>query len=31
MRPLGKDPVALIGTVLWDEFPDLPNEADCAA
>jgi PAS domain S-box-containing protein len=28
MRALGKDPVALIGTVLWDEFPDVPNEAE---
>jgi hypothetical protein len=25
---LGKDPVALIGKVLWDEFPSVPNEAN---
>jgi signal transduction histidine kinase len=24
---LGKDPVDLIGKVLWDEFPNVPNEA----
>jgi PAS domain S-box-containing protein len=28
MKRLGKDPVALIGKVLWDEFPEVPNEAD---
>jgi PAS domain S-box-containing protein len=27
MRVLGKDPGLLIGRVLWDEFPDLPNAA----
>ena len=27
MRALGKDPARLIGAVLWDEFPDLPNAA----
>jgi PAS domain S-box-containing protein len=27
MKQLGKDPAALIGTVLWDEFPVVPNEA----
>ena len=26
MRVLGKDPASLIGKVLWEEFPDLPNE-----
>jgi signal transduction histidine kinase len=26
MRILGKDPTSLIGKVLWEEFPDLPNE-----
>lgn len=25
MRKLGKDPAQLIGKVLWDEFPDVPN------
>lgn len=28
MSALGKDPVALIGAVLWDEFPHVPNEAE---
>jgi len=27
MQVLGKDPVGLIGKVLWDEFPYVPNEA----
>lgn len=27
MRALGKDPHALIGKTLWDEFPEVPNEA----
>jgi PAS domain S-box-containing protein len=27
MRLLGKDPAKLIGKVLWDEFPNPPNEA----
>jgi PAS domain-containing protein len=27
MKVLGKDPVRLIGTVLWEEFPSVPNEA----
>jgi PAS domain S-box-containing protein len=27
MQQLGKDPEWLIGKVLWDEFPDVPNEA----
>jgi PAS domain S-box-containing protein len=27
MRLLGKDPADLIGKVLWDEFPEVPNEA----
>jgi PAS domain-containing protein len=26
MRILGKDPMSLIGKVLWEEFPDVPNE-----
>jgi PAS domain S-box-containing protein len=26
MRSLGKDPDALIGTVSWKEFPDMPNK-----
>ncbi|MCI0677272.1 MAG: sigma 54-interacting transcriptional regulator [Phycisphaerales bacterium] len=26
MKILGKDPQALIGKVLWDEFPNVPNE-----
>jgi PAS domain S-box-containing protein len=26
MKLLGKDPTDLIGKVLWDEFPDVPNE-----
>jgi C4-dicarboxylate-specific signal transduction histidine kinase len=26
MRILGKDPASLIGKVLWEEFPDVPNE-----
>jgi PAS domain S-box-containing protein len=26
MRVLGKDPVSLIGKVLWDEFPYVPDE-----
>jgi signal transduction histidine kinase len=26
MKALGKDPVGLIGKVLWDEFPVVPNE-----
>jgi PAS domain S-box-containing protein len=26
MSVLGKDPDALIGKVLWDEFPEVPNE-----
>jgi C4-dicarboxylate-specific signal transduction histidine kinase len=26
MRKLGKDPDLLIGKVLWDEFPEVPNE-----
>jgi PAS domain S-box-containing protein len=28
MKLLGKDPAALIGKVLWDEFPDVPNQAN---
>jgi PAS domain S-box-containing protein len=28
MSALGKDPIALIGAVLWDEFPTVPNEAE---
>jgi C4-dicarboxylate-specific signal transduction histidine kinase len=28
MRRLGKDPERLIGKVLWEEFPDVPNEAN---
>src|SRR6266511_4800200 len=27
MKVLGKDPARLIGRVLWEEFPDVPNEA----
>jgi len=27
MRRLGKDPEQLIGKILWDEFPNVPNEA----
>jgi PAS domain S-box-containing protein len=27
MKALGKDPAGLIGSVLWEEFPDVPNEA----
>lgn len=27
MRKLGKDPEGLVGKVLWDEFPEVPNEA----
>lgn len=27
MRALGKDPHALIGKTLWNEFPEVPNEA----
>jgi PAS domain S-box-containing protein len=26
MKVLGKDPARLIGKVLWEEFPDVPNE-----
>ena len=26
LRALGKDPAAMIGKVLWDEFPNPPNE-----
>jgi PAS domain S-box-containing protein len=26
MRTLGKDPKNIIGKVLWDEFPEVPNE-----
>jgi PAS domain S-box-containing protein len=26
MKILGKDPVKLIGKVLWEEFPEVPNE-----
>jgi PAS domain S-box-containing protein len=26
MKLLGKDPASLIGKVLWEEFPDVPNE-----
>ncbi|MEA3208490.1 MAG: hypothetical protein QOE70_1547 [Chthoniobacter sp.] len=28
MKLLGKDPVQLIGKVLWEEFPEVPNEAN---
>jgi PAS domain S-box-containing protein len=28
MRRLGKDPKRLIGKVLWEEFPEVPNEAN---
>jgi signal transduction histidine kinase len=28
MKILGKDPAALIGKVLWDEFPEVPNECN---
>jgi two-component sensor histidine kinase len=27
MKVLGKEPARLIGSVLWEEFPDVPNEA----
>ena len=27
MRALGKDPESLIGKTLWNEFPEVPNEA----
>jgi PAS domain S-box-containing protein len=28
MKRLAKDPTQLIGQVVWDEFPDVPDEAD---
>jgi hypothetical protein len=28
LKLLGKDPAELLGKVLWDEFPEVPNEAN---